>query len=153
MTPQEFRENLQREFPEEIIEIQGDEWEQQLTIKKEGLLNIVEHLRSRGYNYLSFITAVDNQKDLTLVYHLASPPTQRTITIRVNLPKAKPQLDSLTALYKGADWLEREVFDLFGIRFENHPDLRRILLPEDWEGHPLRKSYSHPDIVKRPRVF
>lgn len=153
MTPQEFRENLQHEFPEEISEIHGDEREQQLTVKKESLLNIVEHLKSRGYNYLSFVTAVDNQKYLSLIYRLASPPGQGGITIRVDLPRNKPQIDSLASLYRGADWLEREVFDLFGVRFKNHPDLRRILLPEEWEGHPLKKSYSHPDIVKRPRVF
>lgn len=153
MSAQEFRKNLQHEFPQEITEIWGDDKEQHLTVRKEGLLNIVEHLKSRGYNYLSFVTAVDNRKDLTLIYLLASVPSQHTITIRVNLPKSKPHIDSLVALYKGADWLEREVFDLFGIRFNNHPDLRRILLPEEWEGHPLRKSYSHPEIEKRPRVF
>jgi NADH-quinone oxidoreductase subunit C len=58
------------------------------------------------------------------------------------LPGGDPQIDSVTEVWRGANWFERETFDLFGVRFRNHPDLRRIMLPDDWEGHPLRKDYS-----------
>jgi NADH-quinone oxidoreductase subunit C len=153
MTPQELKDNLLPEFSEEIIEIGGEENEPQLILKKEGLYNVVEHLKSRGYNYLSYVTAVDNQKDLSVLYRLGSPPGTNAINIKVSLPKASPKIESLASLFRGANWLEREVFDLFGIKFENHPDLRRIVLPEDWEGYPLRKTYSHPEIEKRPRMF
>jgi NADH-quinone oxidoreductase subunit C len=75
------------------------------------------------------------------VYHLHSPERNERLRLKCRLPAANPEIDSVTAVWRGANWYERETFDLFGIRFRNHPGLRRIMLPEDWEGHPLRKDY------------
>jgi NADH-quinone oxidoreductase subunit C len=76
-----------------------------------------------------------------LSYHILSNAFKERIRLRVMLDEAEPSVDSITPVWPGANFFEREVFDLFGIRFADHPDLRRIMLPDDWEGHPLRKDY------------
>ena len=76
-----------------------------------------------------------------LNYHLLSIPNRQTLRLRVWVAGPDPVVDSLTPVYPTANWHEREIFDLFGVRFDGHPDLRRILLPDDWEGYPLRKDY------------
>ncbi len=153
MMLEELSKNLTREFPGEISEISGDSKEKKFSIPKEALLKIAKYLKGNDYNYLSFVTAVDNPDCFTMIYYFKSIPHAGSLTIKVDLPKTKPNIDSLVPLFAGADWLEREVYDLMGIKFNGHPDLRRILLPEEWEGHPLRKNYFHPEIEKRPQVF
>jgi NADH-quinone oxidoreductase subunit C len=76
-----------------------------------------------------------------VIYHLVSIPRRDRLRLKVRLSSDDPVVDSVVPVWPGANWLEREVFDLFGIRFNEHPDLRRILMPEDWEGYPLRKDY------------
>jgi NADH-quinone oxidoreductase subunit C len=93
---------------------------------------------------LSTVTAVDRypaEPRFEVVYHLHSIERNLRIRIKSRLDGADPRIESVTSVWRSADWYEREVFDLFGIRFLNHPDLRRIMLPDDWEGHPLRKDY------------
>jgi NADH-quinone oxidoreductase subunit C len=77
-----------------------------------------------------------------VVYHLHSLARNLRLRLKVRLAGANPEVDSVTPVWRGANWYERETFDLFGIRFRNHPDLRRIMLPDDWVGHPLRKDYQ-----------
>jgi NADH-quinone oxidoreductase subunit C len=96
------------------------------------------------FNFLSDISVVDRlpaEPRFELNYHLVSLPNRQRLRLRVWLSGADPTVDSMTPVYPTADWHEREIFDLFGVRFEGHPDLRRILLPDDWEGYPLRKDY------------
>jgi NADH-quinone oxidoreductase subunit C len=76
-----------------------------------------------------------------VVYHLQSIERKLRVRLKCRLRGDNPSIESVTSVWRGADWYEREVFDLFGIRFTGHPDLRRIMLPDDWEGHPLRKDY------------
>jgi NADH-quinone oxidoreductase subunit C len=93
---------------------------------------------------VSTVTAVDRypaEPRFEIVYHLHSIERNERLRLKCRLSGADPAIDSVTPVWRGANWYEREVFDLFGIRFLNHPDLRRILLPDDWEGHPLRKDY------------
>ena len=93
---------------------------------------------------LSTLTAVDRypaEPRFEVVYHLHSVERKERVRLKCRLRGADPVIDSVTGVWRGANWYEREVFDLFGIRFMNHPDLRRILMPADWEGHPLRKDY------------
>jgi NADH-quinone oxidoreductase subunit C len=85
-----------------------------------------------------------------VVYHLFSFKERSMVIFKVILPAGELHVDSLTPLWAGADWLEREVFDLFGVRFDGHPDLRRIMNPESWTGHPLRKDFKHPDLILKP---
>ncbi len=97
-----------------------------------------------AFNFLSDITCVDwypAEPRFEVVYHLLSILKKERVRLKVRLEGASPAVESLTAVWPGANYFEREVFDLFGIRFTGHPYLRRLLMPEDWEGHPLRKDY------------
>ncbi len=97
-----------------------------------------------GFNFLSDVTCVDwfpAEPRFEVVYHLLSIPRKERIRLKVRLESANPVVESLTSVWAGANYFEREVFDLFGIRFNGHPYMRRLLMPEDWEGHPLRKDY------------
>lgn len=92
---------------------------------------------------LSSVTAVDRypaEPRFEVVYHLQSLERKQWLRLKCRL-SSEPEIESVTSVWRGANWYEREVFDLFGIRFRNHPDLRRIMMPEDWQGHPLRKDY------------
>jgi len=96
------------------------------------------------FNFLSDITCVDwypSEPRFEVIYHLLSIPKKERVRLKVRLNSDSPAVESLTPIWPGANYFEREVFDLFGIRFTGHPYLRRILMPEDWEGHPLRKDY------------
>ena len=98
----------------------------------------------RGFTRLSTVTAVDRlpaEPRFEVVYHLHAVERNERVRLKCRLAGEAPEIDSVTEVWRAADWYERETFDLFGIRFRNHPDLRRIMLPDDWEGHPLRKDY------------
>ena len=100
--------------------------------------------RDLKFERLSTVTAVDrypSQPRFEVVYHLQSIARKERLRLKCRLSGERPEIDSATAVWRSANWYEREVFDLFGIGFRNHPDLRRIMMPEDWEGHPLRKDY------------
>jgi NADH-quinone oxidoreductase subunit C len=104
------------------------------------------------FDFLANITAVDYHPEerFAVVYNLTSIPFQTQLTLRVELLQGRsidilPQLPSVAKVWRTADWHEREAFDLMGIFFTGHPDLRRILMPEDWEGYPLRKDYEDPE--------
>ncbi len=93
---------------------------------------------------LSSVTAVDRypaEPRFEVVYHLHSVEHKERVRLKCRRVGADPAIESVTSVWRGANWYEREVFDLFGIRFVNHPDLRRIMMPDDWEGYPLRKDY------------
>jgi NADH-quinone oxidoreductase subunit C len=96
------------------------------------------------FNYLADVTCVDwfpSEPRFEVIYHLLSIPKKDRLRLKVRLDGSSPALDSVTQVWPGANYFEREVFDLFGVRFAGHPYLRRIVMPEDWEGHPLRKDY------------
>ena len=96
------------------------------------------------FNFLSDVTCVDwypSEPRFEIIYHLLSIPNRERVRLKVRLNSSSPVIESVTGVWPGANYFEREVFDLFGIRFTGHPYLRRILMPEDWEGHPLRKDY------------
>ena len=97
---------------------------------------------SLRYDILRFMTSVDYKEYFELTYVLLSTKQSMSVTIKVRpQDRAQPVIPSVTEVWPAADWQEREIFDLMGIRFEGHPNMRRILLPEEWEGHPLRKDY------------
>ena len=109
---------------------------------------------------LSCISGLDNGPEtgtMEVIYHLYSIPYDLRIALKVELPRNQedepgPEVDSVSGIWKTALWLEREVYDLFGIQFRGHPDLRRILLPADWKGHPLRKDYQHQEYYHGIKV-
>jgi NADH-quinone oxidoreductase subunit C len=96
------------------------------------------------FNYLADVTCVDwfpSQPRFEVIYHLLSMSKKERLRLKVRLSGDAPAIESVTSVWRSANYFEREVFDLFGIRFTGHPYLRRLLMPEDWEGHPLRKDY------------
>ena len=100
-------------------------------------------------DYLFCLTAADRKDGLNVVYHMTSTSFRHSLMLRVVLPdKMNPSLPSVSGVWKAAEYFEREVFDLFGINFENHPDLRRIFLDDDWKGFPLRKDYKDSFILE-----
>jgi NADH-quinone oxidoreductase subunit C len=105
----------------------------------------VQYLKaSEEFDFLVDLTAVDYPKDakrFELIYTLYSFPRNERLRLKARTADAEP-VPTLTSIFKGADWLEREAFDMFGIPFEGHPNLKRILLPDEWQGHPLRKDSS-----------
>ncbi|HVP91372.1 MAG TPA: NADH-quinone oxidoreductase subunit C [Terriglobales bacterium] len=137
--------DIRSRFPavEGYAETLGD---QTLVVRREGLVALMTGLRGAPYDYavLLDLTCVDflaSEGRLEMVYHVFSLSRNRRLRVKVSLPGDDPVVDSLTGLWKNADWLEREVFDMFGVGFTGHPDLRRILMYEGFEGYPLRKSY------------
>jgi NADH-quinone oxidoreductase subunit C len=136
---------LRGSFAASIIDVAEFRNEVTVTVRKEELTEICMFLKeSLGFNLLEDVTAVDYQGKrprFMMVYHLYSIPKLERIRLKAPVCESDPAIDSLCPVWKSANWLEREVFDLFGITFNNHPDLRRILMPVDWEGHPLRKDY------------
>lgn len=111
-------------------------------IEKEELLNAAAKVKEMGFDHLSVITGVDYKDRFEVVYNFFSYRKKENLVLKVVLEHEKPEIDSLTSLWKGADWLERETYDLVGIKFRGHPNLKRILLPDGWKGHPLRKDYD-----------
>jgi len=118
-----------------------------LFVRPPSLVRICEFLRDAPdlrFNYLSDVTALDhypNDPRFEVVYHLYSIERNHSLRLKVRLPGDNPRLPSVVPVWPGANAFEREVYDLFGVYFEGHPDLRRILMPEEWEGYPLRKDY------------
>ncbi len=128
----------------EVIEFRG---ETTIVVARKVLRTVAERCRDEEklqFNLLTDATCLDRfpmEPRFELNYHLVSIPLRQKVRLRVRLAGDDPVVDSLVPVWPGANWLEREIFDLMGIRFTDHPDLRRILLPDDWEGHPLRKDY------------
>ncbi len=121
------------------------------------LVEVVRALRDHPdlrFDFLENLTAVDWPKTSTLelVYHLYSFVHRHGFVVKVDLPRAEPSVPSLTGLYRVADWLEREQYDLMGVQFTGHPDLRRIMMPDDWVGHPLRKDWVQPPEYRGMRT-
>ncbi len=97
-----------------------------------------------NFDYLFCLTCIDWKTHLTMVYHLSSTGHRNSIVLKCNLINEKPEIDSVTDIWRTAEFHEREVFDLFGVQFTNHPDLRRLFLTDDFVGWPLRKDYDDP---------
>lgn len=127
-------------------------------IKNEVLLSVCDQLHKNPATYfdmLSCITGIDNgveAETMEVIYHLYSIPFNQSLTLKVILPRENPEVESVNSFWKTANWLEREVYDMFGITFKNHPDLRRILLPADWKGFPLRKDYKHEEYYRGMKI-
>ncbi|MBA4370749.1 MAG: hypothetical protein C0418_04140 [Coriobacteriaceae bacterium] len=107
-------------------------------------------LKRLGFDRLGMVTAVDRGETFEMVYRLQSREHRVGVFLKCPVPREDPRVPSLVAFWPAADWQEREVYDLFGIVFDGHPDLRRIMLPEDAEGHPLRKDFVSERVIPRP---
>lgn len=117
---------------------------QTIEIKPENLIETMTQLKNE-FDMLISVSGVDKPEGFEVVYHLYSTKTNNKAVVKARLPKSNTEIDSLCGLYSAANWHEREAYDLLGIRFKDHPDLTRILLPCDWQGYPLRKDYVNND--------
>lgn len=121
-----------------------DRGELTITVARESIVAACQTLQQAGYNFFEDVTAVDwypSEPRFQLSYSILSHALKRRVRLVVRLASDGAALDSITDVWPAANFYEREVFDLFGIHFGNHPNLRRIMMPEDWNGHPLRKDY------------
>jgi NADH-quinone oxidoreductase subunit C len=121
-----------------------DRDEMTLTVAGEDVVAACEALKAAGYNFFEDATAVDwypSEPRFQITYHILSLRMKQRVRLVVRLDGDMPALNSITGVWPSANFYEREIFDLFGVRFGGHPNLVRIMMPEDWQGHPLRKDY------------
>jgi len=118
-------------------------------VPRDRLLDVCEALLGHEFElpYLSFVSAIDRPEsgEFEVLYHLYSFETKEELALKVRVPRDTPTVASVAGIWDGANWHEREAYDLFGIVFEGHPNLRRIMMTDDWVGHPLRKDYVYQD--------
>ena len=138
-------QKLKEKFANSLIDVKEFRGEVTVTVRKEDIVAVCRFLKTElSYNMLTDITAVDypgNDQRFMMVYNLYSIPNKDRLRVKAPVEESACSIDTLSGLWNSANWLEREVYDLFGINFINHPDLRRILMTDDWVGHPLRKDY------------
>ncbi len=140
--PEKMLADLQEQLGEKLS-VSADAFFNWLTVTPENLLDLMERLyKDYGFNYLANLTAVDYGETFEMVYHLYSIPENNKVGVKTRLPRNQALLDSVMSVWPTADWQEREVYDLMGIRFKGHPNLLRVLLPDDFVGHPLRKDFK-----------
>jgi NADH-quinone oxidoreductase subunit C len=138
---------LRERFPDSILDVSFFRDETTFLVKKEDILPIARFVHSDAdlsCDFLSDLCCVDyleREPRFEIVYHLYSIKNNKRVRIKAPIPSNYQVISSVCSVWKTADWLERECYDMYGIGFEGHPDLRRILLTDDWEGHPLRKDY------------
>ena len=121
-----------------------DRAELTITVPRESIIAAAQAVQAAGYNFLEDVTAVDwypSEPRFQITYHILSHSFKARVRLIVRLDSLEVSVDSITPVWPSANFYEREVFDLFGVHFGGHPNLRRIMMPEDWQGHPLRKDY------------
>jgi NADH-quinone oxidoreductase subunit C len=157
MIPQEIHDALKTRFGDAIREAKLDGvLDPFIKIAPERILEVALFLRddpAMRFDTLCLLTGMDyTGGKLGVVYHCASIALGHKIVLKVDLPAEDAHLPSVESVWKTANWHEREAFDMIGILFEGHPDLRRILMPDDWEGYPLRKDYKVPEYYNGMKV-
>lgn len=152
MTVQELFEQLKNKFPAHIIELSETTPDPYIKVEPKGIHEVVLGLRDAfEFQTIANLGGIDyiEEKQFAVFYHLFSYSTKCMVALKTFLPREEGvSLPTVSDVYKAANWLERETFDMYGIRFDGHPDLRRILCPEDWVGYPLRKDYTTPDYYR-----
>lgn len=135
---------LKESFSAAVLDVVEHRGETSVTVKKEDIVAICSYLKEQGFNFLTDLTAVDRLGQaprFTVVYQLQNLSSKERLRLKCPVEENSASIETVSGVWSTANWLEREVYDLFGITFEKHPNLRRILMPDDWQGHPLRKDY------------
>jgi len=171
-TSEEIFQILKNKFQDKVIEFKNVQFEPHIIVDPLAIKDVCLFLRDEEeleFDSLMNLSGVDDangekkqEEDgsvkiiggtLSVYYHLDSILLKHKVTLKVSTPREEPEVESVESIWKCADWHEREVYDLFGIKFLNHPDLRRILMPYDWDaGHPLRKDYKNPEFYQGMKV-
>ena len=155
--PKEIHEKLKAAFPDAILgEFVEEKLDPYSVVDAMAIAKVAAYLKSdpdMAFNYLVCITAVDEKEKLSVVYHLESCDLhdgriRHSFCVKAQSPRENPVIASVTHVWAAANWHEREAFDMMGIKFEGHPDLKRILCDDDWVGYPLRKDYVFPKDFK-----
>jgi NADH-quinone oxidoreductase subunit C len=147
MTAPEIFAGLSAALPDRGLTLEENTIEKVIRVPREVLIESARCLRDHSdlnFDALMCLSGVDKAAELEAVYHLCSMKFHHRVTLRCVVPKDDPVIPSVTSIWPASDWHEREAWDLIGIRFEGHGDFRRILCPDDWEGHALRKDYVMP---------
>jgi NADH-quinone oxidoreductase subunit C len=147
MTTAAVIEQLKTRFPDKVSDLSTTKGDPFIFVKADTLVEVCRYLKSTAgldFDYCQDITAIDwpSRNVIEVVYHLFSMKQRHSSVVKVELDRTAPSIATVESVWKAATWLEREVFDLFGVNFIGHSDLRRILLPDDWVGYPLRKDYT-----------
>ncbi len=146
MTKEELKLQLAETFTSAAFDETG-QW-LSMTVPATEWLSIAEKLRhyeGSPFNYMFCLTCIDWKTKLTMVYHLSSTQTRDTVVVKADLDRTNPEIESVAHIWRTAEFHEREVYEMFGVNFLNHPDLRLLILPEGWEGrNPLRKDFEDP---------
>ncbi len=138
---------LQARFGAAIVRVEEFRGETTLVVARDSLVDVLRHLKETpalGFTFLATLTAFDDwptEPRFNVIYQLRELTHPANLRLKVQVPGDDPVMPTVVGLHLNANWHEREVWDMFGIKFTDHPDLRRILMPEDWQGHPLRKDY------------
>ena len=136
---------LKGKFADSVLDVCEFRGETTVTVKKEDIVTVCSFMKEElGYNFLCDICGVDylgKSPRFMLVYNLYNITSKERFRIKIPVEESAAHVDTVSGVWATANWMEREVWDLMGISFNKHPDLRRILMPADWEGHPLRKDY------------
>jgi len=147
MDPEALVNKIKNKLPEAVVGIARFRGETTLQIRPQDILSVCRFLHDEpdcAFDFLVDLCGADHlprEPRFEVVYLLRSMKTKDLLRLKASLPGSSPRISSVFSVWKAADWMEREAFDMFGIVFEGHPDLRRILLTPEWEGHPLRKDY------------
>jgi NADH-quinone oxidoreductase subunit C len=158
VTSQEIYTRLKDKFGESVLSFEEIVAEAFIVVAPESIADVAQYLAENealAFDFLMCLSGVDlSVKDTTLeiVYHLSSMTHRHKVVLKVIVPKENPHVPTVENIWKTANWHERETYDLYGIVFEGHSDLQRILLPDDWEGYPLRKDYKEPEFYRGMRV-
>lgn len=157
MIPQEVADSLKTNFPDAILETKTEGvFDPFAKVAPGRIKDVALFMRDNeemAFDYLMCLSGVDyGNGKLGVVYNLASMKRGHKFTLKVDVSVEHPRIQSVESVWKTANWHEREAYDLIGILFDGHPDLRRILLPDDWEGHPLRKDYKVPEYYRGMKV-
>lgn len=157
MTPQEIHEKIKLQFPNAVLESKTEGVvDPFIKIAPEFMADIASFIRGNeelDFDFLMCLSGIDYGKGtLGAVYNIFSMKHRHKLNLKVEVPKDKAELPSVSQIWNTANWHEREVYDLIGIIFVGHPDPRRILMPYDWEGHPLRKDYKTPEFYQGMKI-
>ena len=148
MTPEEVLGDLRKKFKDDIIEILGERSRKvYIEIKQESLVKVASYIFKDLKARFSTASGVDMRHHMEILYHFLIENINLLISLRVKLQKPKLEIDSLSPIFEGSSWIEREIHEILGINFRGHPDLRRLLLPDDWPDgvYPLRRDYKEWD--------
>ena len=157
MTAQEIHAKLKAQFADAIGELkEAPPSDPSIKVSAERIKDVADFLHANpdlSFDFLMCLSGVDYANgNLGVVYNLASMSKRHKIALKVEVSKADAKVPSVSSIWRTAEWHEREAYDLFGIHFTDHPDMRRILLPDDWEGYPLRKDYKVPEFYQGMKV-